>query len=413
LRCAANPRPKLVRVAAEARVPMVFLQLVGIPTVTVAADTVSEAASVDLVLVIDASESQAYDQKSMRSYLNDPTSNLGCNRDDFGVIGQRYAEKENACIKACNDSGALGINPCHPFREVKDAAKAFIDQIIPASGPQGFDRIAVVGFDRTYHLWTTAGFTTNPVAAKDAIEAMRVADNGGAPCPYIFPVQTAPQHCTSSNLGGGLALASYLFSQSGAATYGYTFRDDSLWTVVILGSGGADASDPIGAVEPEASFGVCPALSAAPFCRDNNFATHHISTTAQYDAEDYAYDKVTFLGGKPLPNNQGGQGIVIFTIGLGKKVVCTTGNYNSTTGACQQPWDIAYQDQISGRPNGAELFLRYAADIGDDGEANDSSGCTAVPSGQECGNYYFAPNATGLTDIFLKIAGRIFTRLAG
>jgi hypothetical protein len=36
-----------------------------------------------------------------------------------------------------------------------------------------------------------------------------------------------------------------------------------------------------------------------------------------------------------------------------------------------------------------------------------------VPSGVQCGNYYFAPSGNDLLRIFLEIAGRIFTRISG
>ena len=57
---AGQPSRKLVRVVAKAQVPMLFLQLVGIPAVEVPGENISEAASVDGVLVLDNSESQAY-----------------------------------------------------------------------------------------------------------------------------------------------------------------------------------------------------------------------------------------------------------------------------------------------------------------------------------------------------------------
>lgn len=50
-----TPARRLVRVRASAEVPMVFMQLVNFPTVSVAADSIAEAASVDAVLVLDNS----------------------------------------------------------------------------------------------------------------------------------------------------------------------------------------------------------------------------------------------------------------------------------------------------------------------------------------------------------------------
>jgi Flp pilus assembly protein TadG len=64
------PSRKLVRVVATAQVPMLFLQLVGIPTVSVAGENTSEAASVDAVLVLDNSESQSYDFSTLPAPYN-------------------------------------------------------------------------------------------------------------------------------------------------------------------------------------------------------------------------------------------------------------------------------------------------------------------------------------------------------
>ena len=135
--CTTPLRRKLVRVTAEANVSMLFLQLLGIPTVSIAAESLSEAAAVDVVLVIDSSESQAYDAPSMQAYNG--RSDLSCDPTSFGVIGQDYGLNVNACTLACNDDPS---HPCYPFQQVKDAAKDFIDNLY-----EPYDRGAVVRFD--------------------------------------------------------------------------------------------------------------------------------------------------------------------------------------------------------------------------------------------------------------------------
>ncbi len=71
----------------------------------------------DVVLVIDTSDSMTYDAPAdygdPNHYLRDPSQ--------------------------CNP-----IHNCHPFEEVKDAAKAFVDQMYFP-----YDRVAVVTFDRS------------------------------------------------------------------------------------------------------------------------------------------------------------------------------------------------------------------------------------------------------------------------
>src|SRR5512136_1986160 len=57
--CTSPLRRKLVRVKAEADVSMTFLQMLGVRTVRIPAESIAEAAAVDVVLVIDASASQA------------------------------------------------------------------------------------------------------------------------------------------------------------------------------------------------------------------------------------------------------------------------------------------------------------------------------------------------------------------
>ena len=131
-----------------------------------------------------------------------------------------------------------------------------------------------------------------------------------------------------------------------------------------------------------------------------------------FDAKDYAVMWGSYIGSPANPDGTGGMGVLMFTIGLGQKVVCTAGNYNPVSGACTTPWDVNYVDPDTGRPNGAESLLRYLAVTGN-GSYPAVDNCAGVPSGLQCDNYYFAPNSSQLNNIFLLIAGRIFTRLTG
>jgi hypothetical protein len=94
------------------------------------------------------------------------------------------------------------------------------------------------------------------------------------------------------------------------------------------------------------------------------------------------------LIGSTNPNEPtGGEEIAIYTIGLGK-----AGN----------------------APYTGEELLRYMANIGDD-NFRDPAGtnpCAAVAHQTSCGQYYYAPDATFLTQIFESIAGSIFTRIS-
>jgi hypothetical protein len=179
---------------------------------------------------------------------------------------------------------------------------------------------------------------------------------------------------------------------------------------------------------------VCPAKDPAnypaskntpPPCRDQRWSVHHDAPTVNtpsywYDSEDFAFDHATFLGKRPADlSNPDGLNVLIYTIALGQKAVCTTGaTYSPGPPVTCGNWNPYYEDLDSHLPNTGELFLRYTADIGDNGRLDlVGSGvpnpCYTAPSGEKCGNYYFAPTGDDLTRIFLEIAGRIFTRLAG
>ncbi len=81
---------KRVRVAGSMPVNFAFLPIIGIDTITISADAIAEAAALDLVLVIDESESMAYD----------------------APLGDPMRDPKN-CAPA---------NDCHPFEEVRTAA---------------------------------------------------------------------------------------------------------------------------------------------------------------------------------------------------------------------------------------------------------------------------------------------------
>ena len=92
-----------------------------------------------------------------------------------------------------------------------------------------------------------------------------------------------------------------------------------------------------------------------------------------------------------------GQGAVIFTIGLGKRVVNNT-NCNATV------WGALCE------PDVAEHMLRYIAAVGDDGDPT-TDPCAAAVVGDDCGNYYYSPTGAGLLEVFEAVASRIFTRI--
>lgn len=357
------------------------------------------AAPLDVVLVIDATQNQAYDPPSMAAYANRP--DLGCDPASLGAISLDTGQYTNACVAACNAyPNPADPNSCQPFGRVKNAAIQFINQLRPS-----YDRVAVISIDRQPRVEFSLDFDLN--AAKTAIANIRVSDhspggNPGEPCPYIA---TGGQRwkCTTNNLGRALWEAGAQFSTP-------PFSNDSRRVVITLASGAADSTDSHPSADPDTVlFGFCPGKDTEPICRDNRFAIRHAISDTLYDAEDYALDKADALATWPITNATS-PGTQLFTIGFGRKIVCTGAYVTYNPGppvVCVPSAGSPYVDPDTGYPNGGEQFLRYIAAIGDDGNpATDP--CAGAPLGAQCGNYYFVPHGNGLAETYLHIASRLF-----
>jgi len=389
-------------VQASQNSPVYFLQLFGVQSVPLTVHSVGEAASLDLVLVIDTSESMGSD---------DPGYNV------------------NFDPSACNTA-----NNCQPLRQAKDAAKSMINKLF-----DGYDRIAIVTYNSRAtiidpDLSTMVVLEADHTAVNNAIDSIMLNDdpnatyynafgnlalgdmnpmdiNGdghyvsGVPVGFDDAVVTT---CT----GCGMRVAGNILSDQG--------RVDSVWVIVFLSDGGTNASDlpdsgdvnnpvPAGYVNGFCGGSLNNDMWTVPFCNDINPLTRHCgpfhadlsecppgaswegNNTPLYDVDDYAYDITDRVGllGSTNPNEpKVGDEIAIYTIGLGK--------------AGHPPY------------TGEEL-LRYMANIGDDNfrDTAATDPC-APPVGHQisCGQYYYAPDPTYLTQIFEKIAGSIFTRIS-
>ena len=398
------PLRKLVRVRATSTMKLAFLPVIGIKQTTVSAMAVSEAASMDVVFVIDASDSMTYDAPAD---INDPDHYL---RDP----------------SQCNP-----LHDCHPFEEVKSAAEAFVDQLYFP-----YDRVAVVTFDD--HARVDLPFTDNRNDVKNAINALGVVDPGdcssypgtgpcrdyeryadcsGTPpaawahgncdgdpsneayiddngdgfgdvyygfrCP-VYPLTGNPDTCGTTAIGRGLHFAGNEFANPD------TFREEALWVVILLTDGAANGP----------SY-TCPhgTWAGPPFCRDLQLSRHcddEVNTAAcqaaggaldpeDYDADDYAHDMADFIAKD--------QNALIFTIGLGNLV--RTSEPRARLDAEGNPTDVKCDtgEPVSDCMGSGEQFLRYAAeDVGG-------------------GLYYFAPSGAQLQEIFLDIASNLATRL--
>jgi len=406
---------KLAWVQASQNSPVYFLQLFGIGTIPITTHSVGEAASIDVVLVIDTSES-----------MGSSTPGYNANFDP----------------SACNTA-----NNCQPLRQAKDAAKSMIDKLF-----DGYDRVAIVTYDfsATIHdpdLATATVLEADHTAVKGAIDAIHLHDDldldtiiATGMNPLIGQLNPLDLNNDGTYTGGvpsgfgdafvstctgcGMRIAGNILSDQG--------RIDSVWVIVLLSDGATNVSDipdssdvnnpvPAGYINGfcggNPSFPNPNRMWDKPWCTDSDPSTRHCgpfhadatecppgaawvgNNTPPYDVEDYARDitdRVALIISANSNEPVGGEEIAIYTIGLGKA-------------AAPPDYD-------------GEEMLRYMANIGDDNIRNPvpdvvadgfaPDPCDGVAPQTSCGQYYYAPNAAFLTQIFEKIAGSIFTRIS-
>ncbi len=140
-----EPPRKLAWVQATQKSPVYFLSLFGVQSIPFTTSAVGEAATVDLVLVFDSSESMAIN-----------TSGYG----DGTEFNPGY----------CNTH-----NSCYPMRNAKDAAMGLVDNLF-----NGYDQVAVVSY--AYTATAIIGSTTDLLTsdmdeAKARITSVTVHDD--------------------------------------------------------------------------------------------------------------------------------------------------------------------------------------------------------------------------------------------
>jgi hypothetical protein len=433
-----QPQRKLVRVTAKAQVPMLFLQLVGIGAVEVPAENISEAASVDAVLVLDNSESQAYSFDLLPEPWASHCSQNKVN-DMYACLNGGTLE-DGTVIPAGGCNGAAVADPnypeltrgtCQPFRKTKEAAYAFIQRLY-----QNYDRLALISVNEYADRLFPMGYQlVDAITAINNMDVYVPPANGTQPNPtghVLCNSYMAPEDkwkCGSSNIGAGIIRAHDEFALA------VPYRPDSLWVTILLVDGPANRTTHYEAVPwSDAQYGICPLIErTTPLkCRDADVNSRHAASDPSqlYDADDYARDFADVLGLDPdVYPSAGSAGVLVYTIALGKNSVCLTGNYTPPSGV--SPAICTGSNPAQGDADAGEQLLRYVADIGDDGRLdtgpcldpnNNRDNTTKIePDGRaddaalglQCGNYYFAPDASGLERIFLEIAGRIFTRITG
>ena len=316
----------------------------------------------------------------------------------------------SGAIDDCDVATCTANGTCQPFEDVRSAAIGLLDYM---TFP--FDRMSVITFARQASPLVSLQAGTSRGAVQGVLEAMAVAPDPirgetDGPCGSLGD-PADPRGCTSTNSADGL--------RGPAAEFGSNGRQEAVWVVIFLSDGGANAAvwtdeDPI---LPKSW--ICPGTAGLPTwiqpsCRDPDASTRHSSAAVdEYDADDAARDWADFLGclyevpggdhvaGCPVG---GGQGAVVFTIGLGRLMV--------EAPSCAYPpgCNPALGECNGCDPDLGERLLRYIAAVGDDGDPY-TDPCSSTDAGSSCGNYYFASGGADLDEIFDAIASRIFTRI--
>ncbi len=135
---------KLVWVEARQRTPFYFLSLLGFNNISLSTSSTAEAAAVELVLVIDTSE-------SMASECADPKGADYFNCNVFKTTGYGKSTSSDYDPKLCNPvtdaaGNVIQKSTCYPLRDALDAAEKLVDTLY-----EGYDRISLVTFDTEAH----------------------------------------------------------------------------------------------------------------------------------------------------------------------------------------------------------------------------------------------------------------------
>lgn len=488
--CVTPPR-KLIRVIAQIDSPTTFLRLIGWDTVTLEASAVSETAVLDVALVIDTSESMSR-STGQEHYtavgLGPSTIRPECDLDPLDSVDPNRPYKFGGC---CNDpgNGVVDLNGmitgitsnvadgdysdlvCQPFKQVRDAARAFIQRLDFVRG----DRIVFVTFHQnaiSVQPDDPSGPGTLPPLITDeaiAIETLNVkvgvhVNETGVytDCPTFHWPQdqwftyawAAP--CNDTNLGGGILEGNSILTDP------LYVRRTAVWVMIVLGDGAANVTDRATYLDggnltavPDDTYGdhgFCPwwtfCWPGAPFspanpnpspecteiddsflevtsrCSDVDPFSRHFCTNNDglidindpdcnleyYDATDFAMDQADFAGLVQVKPGVPGNFMAMYSIGFGTP-----------------------DEPIT--PLGEET-LRYIADAGDNGlidsdwfqDCRDNGLCADHPPDpaffgppgpcdgaayqEDCGAYWYADNMDDLDRVFAEIASRLFTRLA-
>ncbi|KXK15755.1 MAG: hypothetical protein UZ14_CFX002000342 [Chloroflexi bacterium OLB14] len=405
---------KLVEVTASADVRFGFLRVLGFESATLTATSVGEAATLDLVLIMDTSASMAF-ETGVES---------NCASNDISI---------NTCRKsdADDDPTVCNLNnTCEPMAAVKDVAIDFIDTLYfpydrvaivtmtsqtPGGGrdpetilPLTSDKATVVNFINNIKVFEPRNCGTWDETEGTCLDYHETTGVfRGAICEkyqsHLPAGDTDPSSCPSSNIGGSLREAREALLADGDENLQ---RLDAFWVVVALFGGPANSTDVTNPVNYPNGF--CPMNTWYPsyegaWCVDLYASTRHDDDDplvnydnpdtptvenyqiSLYDADDYARDKAD-----DLANMITGNGVTIYTIGLGARIK----SLETIGGVPVNNPDTGEQEP----PPAEDLLIYIATEAGNDDVKH--------------GQYFYAATSSSLSEIFERIAKNIATKIS-
>jgi Putative Flp pilus-assembly TadE/G-like len=347
----SDPPRKIADVVGTVPVDLAFLKVVGWRTTEVRAEGMGESAPLDVFLVLDLSNSMAYDTPKPWWWNTTSTRNyvcpqIGCptaactaavhGNDSWEECRAYYCDYEGQLRLSSTSTPFYKARNCDPLdAHIKDSAKFFIDQLNPT-----YDRVGVIRYDR----WGWEPPQQSMVLTNDFDAIKTAIDN-------LDTYEAYHDLCT--NIGDGILFANHYMSLPSPPTDAGG-RSDSVWSIVLLTDGRANMYR---------SCTGCPDNCGSCSFRECNPWTGDCAQANTW-AEANAWSSW---------NNHK---VVIYTIGYGQEFV-------------DNP---SYQ-----------RLLRRIADITDNGVLDAPSGSTD--------NFWAVPDEAGLRQALAEIAERIYTRL--
>jgi len=447
-----SPR-KLAWVQATEAIPVYFLRLFGVQSINMTTTAVGEAATVDLVLVFDTSESMG---KASPGYLDDindfDPSTCNANNNCQPLYAAKVAAKSlvtnlfegydqvaivtfdyRAQIKFAlgpnfgDDDGAYDGDVYDAIQyQVKlhdDAPASRLEWYISGLSygfdhpmnplfpddrdGDGFDRDPLMPCtDADHDLWDDA-HPNQPCDNNNALDAYDWNKDGnhtndnlcptGKVCPEYMSLATT---CT----GCGIRQATAILSEFG--------RPNGVWVIVFLSDGVANLSD------THSSNGDIPASFTYGYCGDtaddNSFWRNLcIDWNGTGSAGRYCMDSSSSTCPPLIPHTGSSKPYSVEDYAydmVDDAALLMSTNEDEPLGQNI----IIYSIGLGAAENGVGI-LRYMANVGDEGSrGNDpcAPGGVSLPPTENCGNYYYAPNVSYLAQIFESIATRIFTKIS-